>query len=149
MGKEYQGNWICPDLKWLQIVSEASFWKVCNVSFASIDGEKFIACLGIRYISFLRTPLIGIKLNSTSFGKWLQEIGYGLEARGIVVRLPPGVRDLYLLQRTISAHPASNSTGTGGLNRGRSDWDVKLTTHLHLATKLRMSRDKPPLHHMP
>jgi len=53
-----------------------------------------------------------------------------------------GTIDFSLLQNVHSvsgAHPTSYSTSTGVVSRGLSDRDVMLTTHLHLASKLRMS----------
>lgn len=57
------------------------------------------------------------------------------------MRIPVGERDHSLLQNVNTgskAHPASYSVGNGILYRGCGQ-EVKLTTHLHLAPRLRMS----------
>jgi hypothetical protein len=51
------------------------------------------------------------------------------------------------VQTVRGAHTASYSMGTSILSRGRSGRDVRLTTHIHLAPRLRMSGDKTPCLH--
>ena len=59
------------------------------------------------------------------------------------------MKSLYLLQKkpqtACAAHPASYSMVTGVLSRGYSGQGVKLTTHIHVALRLRMSEVGPLL----
>ena len=58
------------------------------------------------------------------------------------VRVPVGASDSSFLQNVQTAsgaHPALYSMGSGVLSRGYSGRGVKLTTHLHLVPRLRMS----------
>jgi hypothetical protein len=77
-------------------------------------------------------------------------LGYGLDDRGSRVRFPAGARNFSLhhrLQNGSGPPPLQPPTQcvTGALSVGESGWGVKLTTHLHLVPKSRMSGAIPPL----
>jgi len=66
----------------------------------------------------------------------------------IQVRIPAGAGDVSLLQIIQTgpgAHPASNPVHTRNICQGQSGWGMILTTQLHEAQMLRMSRAVPPL----
>jgi len=48
-----------------------------------------------------------------------------------------GVKYSTPVQTGLGAHPASNKRGTGSFSWGYSGWGVALTTHLHLAPRLK------------
>jgi len=55
-----------------------------------------------------------------------------------VVGIPVGARDFSLLQTDSVPHPASYSIGRKVIFRKQSGRGMKLTTHLHIAPRLRM-----------
>jgi hypothetical protein len=70
---------------------------------------------------------------------------YGLDDSG--VRIPGEARD-FLFSKTVQtvyeAHPVSQTVGSGVICRGRIGLGVRLTTHLHLVPRLRMTAIIPP-----
>ena len=71
---------------------------------------------------------------------------YGLDDNGD--RIPVGARFSACIQTGFGAHPASCAVGTGSLYPGLSGQGVALTTHLHLAQRLKKEKSYafiPPL----
>ena len=55
------------------------------------------------------------------------------------VRIPAGQSDLSPLLQYVQTHTASYSLGTWVLSWGKRGWGTKLTAHLHLGLRLRIS----------
>jgi len=75
-----------------------------------------------------------------------------LRAGHFEFRIPLRKRDFYRLQNVLSGTGAQPTFSTRDnvvlspvVGGGRSDWGVKLTTHLHLVPRLRISGDITPI----
>jgi hypothetical protein len=77
--------------------------------------------------------------------------GYGLEDRGVGVRVPEGskVYLLHVVQAGSGVHPTSYPMSTWVFRRGQSGRGVKLTTHLQLMPTSRQCGSTHPLPHTP
>jgi hypothetical protein len=78
--------------------------------------------------------------------------GYGLDDRGVGVRVPVGSRIFSSPRRPdrLWGHPISYPVGTGGLvSRGYSGRGVKLTANLHLLPRSRKCESIHSLPHTP
>jgi hypothetical protein len=75
--------------------------------------------------------------------------GYGLEDRGVGVRVPIGSRNLSLYRWDRLWNPSNllSNGETAALSRGYSGWGVKLTTHLQLVRRSRIRGSIHPLFH--
>jgi hypothetical protein len=108
------------------------------------------------YISkfHLRRSICEYKFTAISSTKWCQDnivsIVTSIQAGQSGIWIPVGARDFPLLQnvrtRSGTPPPASCSMGTcGSFCRGESRRSKKLTTNLHLVTRLRLSGGISPL----
>jgi len=117
---------------WLRSIQKTG--KITNI-------YVLIVCIAVT------TPDEEIKLQN-----YTVDIASVLQAGRNGVRIPAGTRDFFLLQNVQTgsgAHRASYLMGTEALSRGKRNRSVKLTTHLHLEARLRISGGIPPLSHIP
>jgi hypothetical protein len=92
------------------------------------------------------TALINFLLNMPETGN-AQSL-YRLSISGLDGPFPISTTKLSLLQNNQTGsrfHPALRTIVTGMLSRGSSDWDLKLTTHPYLISRLRINGAIPLL----
>ena len=120
------------EIPWLRPIQKTG--KITNI-------YVLIVCIAVT------TPDEEIQLQN-----YTVHIATVLQAGRNGVRIPAGTRQFSLLQNVQTgsgAHQAYYLMGTEALSRGKRNRSVKLTTHLHLEARFRMSEGTPPLSHMP
>jgi hypothetical protein len=128
--------YICFSIRWQQLMVPVLVWNVCAVRIVPSNSMYLFLTL----FGWSRDSVVGIAT------------GYGLDDRGVVVRVPVGSRfsSSPCHPDRLWGPPSLLSNSHGGLfPRGWSGRDVKLTTHLQLVPRSRKCGSIHPLPHTP
>jgi hypothetical protein len=107
-------------------------WYIGNL-FETYHLCDFLRSIGHIILKILKSSIM-VGMATTLLSRW-----FGLWIRKVAINFSVFLN----VQNSCGAHPASCSKDIGVLSLEQSSWDVKLTAHFHLVSRLRMKGAVP------